>query len=166
MGPGKALLQVSPTKLAPGNVTQMSHNVETWTISSSLAIIAAARGDWLLKFSQNMHLVLADDDIGMLEHHAIFLGDDDDECSDWNIIRLDRAIANSTLAMACILDYAKMQGAPITAKHMHTWANFRDAVNLLYGLKQSAFGRHEMISGWLVDHGFENLDSNGLTFNE
>jgi len=108
----------------------MSHNVETWTISSSLAIIAAARGDWLLKFSQNMHLVLADDDIGMLEHHAIFLGDDDDECSDWNIIRLDRAIANSTLAMACILDYAKMQGAPIIVKNMHTWADFREAVNM------------------------------------
>jgi len=39
-------------------------------------------------------------------------------------------------------------------------------IKLLYGLKQSAFGWHEMISGWLVDHGFENLDSDGLTFNE
>jgi len=35
---------------------------------------------------------------------------------------------------------------------------------LLYGLKQSAFGWHEMISGWLLDHGFENLDSDGVTF--
>jgi len=37
-------------------------------------------------------------------------------------------------------------------------------IKLLYGLKQSAFGWHEMISGWLVDHGFENLDSDGVTF--
>jgi len=118
------------TKLAPGNVTQMAHNVETWTISSSLAIIAAAKGDWLLKFSQNMRLVLADDDIGMPEHYAIFLDEDDDERSDWNTIRLDREIENSTLAMACILDYAKQQGAPITAKNMHTWADFREAANV------------------------------------
>jgi len=95
------------TKLAPENVTQMAHNVETWTISSSLAIIAAAQGDWLLKFSQNMRLVLADDDIGMPEHYAIFLDEDDDERSDWNTIQLDREIENSTLAMACILHYAK-----------------------------------------------------------
>jgi len=31
---------------------------------------------------------------------------------------------------------------------------------LLYGLKQS----HEMISGWLLEHGFENLDTDGVTF--
>jgi len=37
-------------------------------------------------------------------------------------------------------------------------------IKLLYGLKQSAFGWHEIISGWLVDHGFENLDSDGMTF--
>jgi hypothetical protein len=37
-------------------------------------------------------------------------------------------------------------------------------IKLLYGLKQSAFGWHEMISGWLVVHGFENLDSDGVTF--
>jgi len=49
------------TKLAPGNVTQMAHNVETWTISSSLAIIAAAKGDLLLQISQNICLVLSDD---------------------------------------------------------------------------------------------------------
>jgi len=35
---------------------------------------------------------------------------------------------------------------------------------LLYGLKQSAFGWHEMISGWLLEHGFENLDTDGVTF--
>ena len=32
--------------------------------------------------------------------------------------------------MACILDYAKQQGAPITAKNMHTWADFREAANV------------------------------------
>jgi len=35
---------------------------------------------------------------------------------------------------------------------------------LLYGLKQSAFGWHETISGWLLEHGFENLDTDGVTF--
>jgi len=35
---------------------------------------------------------------------------------------------------------------------------------MLYGLKQSAFGWHEMISGWLLEHGFENLDTDGVTF--
>jgi len=34
----------------------------------------------------------------------------------------------------------------------------------LHGLKQSAVGRHEMISGWLLEHGFENLDTDGVTF--
>jgi len=116
------------TKLAPGNVMQMAHNVETWTISSSLAIIAAAKGDWLLKFSQNICLVLADDENRSPEHYAIHL-DENEARSELNTIRLDRGIEDSTLAMACILDYAKMQGAPITAKSMHTWANFREAVN-------------------------------------
>jgi len=37
-------------------------------------------------------------------------------------------------------------------------------IKLLYGLKQSAFCWYEMISGWLVDHGFEKLDSDGVTF--
>jgi len=37
---------------------------------------------------------------------------------------------------------------------------------LLYGLKQSAFGWHEMISGWLLEHGFENLDTDGVTFKQ
>jgi len=55
--------------------------------------------------------------------------DEDEARSEWNTIRLDREIENSTLAMACILDHAKMQGAPITAKNMHTWANFSEAVN-------------------------------------
>jgi len=35
---------------------------------------------------------------------------------------------------------------------------------LLYGLKQSGFGWHEMISGWLLQHGFENLDTDDVTF--
>ena len=35
---------------------------------------------------------------------------------------------------------------------------------LLYGLRQSAFGWHKMISGWLLEHGFENLDTDGVTF--
>ena len=35
---------------------------------------------------------------------------------------------------------------------------------LLYRLKQNAFGWHEMISGWLLEHSFENLDTNGVTF--
>jgi len=35
---------------------------------------------------------------------------------------------------------------------------------LLYGLKSSALGWHEMISGWLLEHGVENLDINGVTF--
>jgi len=35
---------------------------------------------------------------------------------------------------------------------------------LLYGLKQSEFGWHKTISGSLLEHGFENLDTNGVTF--
>jgi len=35
---------------------------------------------------------------------------------------------------------------------------------LLYGLKQSAFVWHEMISGWLLEHGFENLNTDDVTF--
>jgi len=35
---------------------------------------------------------------------------------------------------------------------------------LLYALKQSAFEWHEMISGWLLEHGFENLDTDGVMF--
>jgi len=30
-------------------------------------------------------------------------------------------------------------------------------------LKQSAYGFHELISGWLKDHGFKNLDTDGVT---
>ena len=37
-------------------------------------------------------------------------------------------------------------------------------LKLLYGLKQSAYGFHELISGWLKDHGFKNLDTDGVTF--
>jgi len=92
------------------------------------SIIAAAKEDWLLKFSQNIRLVLADDENRSPEHYAIHL-DEDEARSEWNTIRLDRKIEDSTLAMACVLDYAKIQGAPITAKNMHTWANFREAVN-------------------------------------
>jgi len=35
---------------------------------------------------------------------------------------------------------------------------------MLYGLKQCAFGWHEIISGWLLEHSFENLDTDGVTF--
>jgi len=35
---------------------------------------------------------------------------------------------------------------------------------LLYRLKQSAFGWHEMTSGWLLEHGFEDLHTDGVTF--
>ena len=35
---------------------------------------------------------------------------------------------------------------------------------LLYSLKQSAYGFHELISGWLKDHGFKNFDIDGVTF--
>jgi len=67
MGLGKAVLQEPHAKLAHGNVKQMAHNVETLTISSSLAIITA--GDWLLKFSQNICLLLADDENRLPEHY-------------------------------------------------------------------------------------------------
>jgi len=81
-----------------------------------------------LKFSQNIHVVLADNEKRLPEHYAILL-DEDKARSDWNTIQLDREIENSTLAMACILDFSKMQGAPITSKNMHMWANFREMVN-------------------------------------
>jgi len=35
---------------------------------------------------------------------------------------------------------------------------------LLYGLKESAFGWHKKISGWLLEHGVENLGTDGVTF--
>ena len=76
------------------------------------SIIAAAKEDWLLKFSQNIRLVLADDENRSPEHYAIHL-DEDEVRSERNTIRLDRQIEDSTLAMACILDYAKIQGAPV-----------------------------------------------------
>ena len=82
-----------------------------------------------MKFSQNIHLVLADDENRSPEHYAIHL-DEEEARSEWNTIRLDREIEDSTLAMACILGYAKIQGASIiTARNMHTWVNFREAVN-------------------------------------
>ena len=34
----------------------------------------------------------------------------------------------------------------------------------VYGLKQSAARWHELFSGWLSQHGFENLDTDGVTF--
>jgi len=34
----------------------------------------------------------------------------------------------------------------------------------LYGLKQSAYGSHELISGWFNNHRFNNLDTDGVTF--
>jgi len=46
-----------------------------------------------------------------------------------NTIRLDREIENFTLAMAGILDHAQQQGAPMTAKNMHTWVDFREAAH-------------------------------------
>merc|ERR1712230_188021 len=33
----------------------------------------------------------------------------------------------------------------------------------VYGLKQSAARWHELFSGWLSQHGFENLDTDGVT---
>jgi len=33
----------------------------------------------------------------------------------------------------------------------------------VYGLKQSAARWHELFSGWLSQHGFENLDTDGST---
>jgi len=38
-----------------------------------------------------------------------------------------------------------------------------DRKKLLYGLI-GVFGWHEMISGWLIEHGFENLETDGVTF--
>jgi len=37
-------------------------------------------------------------------------------------------------------------------------------LKLLYGLKQSAYGFHEPISAWLKDHGFQDLDTDGVTY--
>ena len=34
----------------------------------------------------------------------------------------------------------------------------------VYGLKQSTARWHELFSGWLSQHGFENLDTDGVTF--
>jgi len=39
-------------------------------------------------------------------------------------------------------------------------------LKLLYGLKQSAYGFHELISGWSKDHVFKNLNTDGVTFME